>query len=1013
MAAATAPNEIVIVSAIWGVKARTTDVTTKVITLIQPQAAPFVVNAGSLGADPAPGTKKTLVITYKYHGATSTISVPASQSMGYQQLVQNAGGGTAAAGAAPEPPSLTEEQLAGVVLIEGDKGVATGFLAKVRGVLCVVTNLHVLGDNEKVIVKDMEGRVVAVQSIAGAVGADIALLRVANPSKVANPLDTADDVLKTAKIGDKVMVVGNRLGGGVATQTSGQIKGIGPARVELDANFQHGNSGSPIFDLTTKQVVGVAAYTETNLVETQVVRRRKTSTDLVPETRWFGFRIDTVKEWQEIDWTTWRAQSQRVNDFRDDSIAMRALLEGQFTAAKAADPHLRSLLAPYDALLTRIEKSGDPAHPPAAKADRDQLGEMLHSVGAYANEGTKEFVSAEFYDFFRNGEYWETSVPQQTRFREELIKGLNELEIEIQAAPAPNPVKAPVAQTAEDLNVQGCEKFDQRDFDGAIADFTRASEIDPNFTNAYYNRGNAKREKGDLDGAIADYNRALELEPKYILVLDSRGSVKATKGDLDGAIADYDRSIVLDSKFAKGFADRGVAKYKKGDREGALADDNRAIKLDPTLTFAFSNRGVIRFEKGDPDGAIADYDRAIALDPKYVTAFNNRGNAKSAKGDPNGAMADFTAAIALDPKYTTAYVNRGDTRRAQQNYTEAIKDYDQAVRLDPTSANAYNGRGLAEYAKGDYVGAIADYSKVVALNPKYAPALANRGNAEVGEKNLDGAIADYNRALTLDPKFAGAFIGRAFAKNFKGDLDGAITDYGLAIESDPKNADAFDGRGSIRKAKGDLDGAVADFSQAITLSPKAANGYGHRGDVRSMKGDLKGAIADYSQVIKIDPTIKGVYLPRGLAKLDQDDLPGALADFREAASRGDEYGAFWLFLSQVQTNRRDDAAKELAATLDRMRKPGAEKWPLQVGSFLLGKTTFSALLAQATAEKDEEDRSGETCEAWFYQGMLQRDAGQRAEAMDSFRKCIATGRKSFTEYQEALREIKALEAGAK
>ena len=33
--------------------------------------------------------------------------------------------------------------------------------------------------------------------------------------------------------------------------------------------------------------------------------------------------------------------------------------------------------------------------------------------------------------------------------------------------------------------------------------------------------------------------------------------------------------------------------------------------------------------------------------------------------------------------------------------------------------------------------------------------------------------------------------------------------------------------------------------------------------------------------------------------------------------------------------------------------------------------------------------------------------------MDSFRKCIATGRKTFTEYQEGLRELKVPEPGAK
>ena len=42
------------------------------------------------------------------------------------------------------------------------------------------------------------------------------------------------------------------------------------------------------------------------------------------------------------------------------------------------------------------------------------------------------------------------------------------------------------------------------DYDAAIADYTRAIEIDPNFALAYNNRGNAYRRIGNDDAAEAD-----------------------------------------------------------------------------------------------------------------------------------------------------------------------------------------------------------------------------------------------------------------------------------------------------------------------------------------------------------------------------------------------------------------------------------------------------------------------------------------------------------------------------
>ncbi|MBV8846400.1 MAG: tetratricopeptide repeat protein [Bryobacterales bacterium] len=53
------------------------------------------------------------------------------------------------------------------------------------------------------------------------------------------------------------------------------------------------------------------------------------------------------------------------------------------------------------------------------------------------------------------------------------------------------------------------------DPDGAIADFTRAIELRPDYAEAYYFRGLAKRAKGDKDGAVADFMKAIGLKPDY------------------------------------------------------------------------------------------------------------------------------------------------------------------------------------------------------------------------------------------------------------------------------------------------------------------------------------------------------------------------------------------------------------------------------------------------------------------------------------------------------------------
>jgi hypothetical protein len=328
---------------------------------------------------------------------------------------------------------LTPEQMAGIVLIEGDKGVATGFIARVHDTECVVTNLHVLGDNQKLTIKNLQGDVVAVQGIIGAVGADIALLRLAKPTGEPPSLVTADDVLQAAQIGDKVVVVGNRLGGGVATQTAGQVKGIGPARVEVDAAFQPGNSGSPIFDLGSRKVVGVATYAETIALDAlgnPVSSSAKNETGLRRETRWFGYRLDSVAKWETIEWTKWRAQIQQITEFREVSLDLLALVQGQFSTTKTKNPRLRTILARFEPRAGWVDAAGKPNF---SSVPAEQVRSMVRAVRGYAEEGAGNFADDQYYDYFRTSLYWGTSVPVLVKFRSQLVQALKDIDANLES----------------------------------------------------------------------------------------------------------------------------------------------------------------------------------------------------------------------------------------------------------------------------------------------------------------------------------------------------------------------------------------------------------------------------------------------------------------------------------------------------------------------------------------------------------------------------------------------------
>jgi tetratricopeptide (TPR) repeat protein len=138
-------------------------------------------------------------------------------------------------------------------------------------------------------------------------------------------------------------------------------------------------------------------------------------------------------------------------------------------------------------------------------------------------------------------------------------------------------------QSVEDLVNRGIEKGKEGDLDGAIADFTRANQLNPKDDAPYYNRAQAKRLKKDAAGAIADYTRAIELGSQNPAAYNNRGNARAENNDRDGAIADYTRAIELKPDYARAYYNRAVAKEAEGDAVGADADFKSAEKLDPGL----------------------------------------------------------------------------------------------------------------------------------------------------------------------------------------------------------------------------------------------------------------------------------------------------------------------------------------------------------------------------------------------------------------------------------------------
>ncbi len=250
--------------------------------------------------------------------------------------------------------------------------------------------------------------------------------------------------------------------------------------------------------------------------------------------------------------------------------------------------------------------------------------------------------------------------------------------------------------TAEEYYERGAELIAEGDFEGAIAEFSNAIQVDDDYADAYIFRGLAYRAINLSDEAIDDLTRAIELRPYDWFVYTYRGDTYALSSEPGEAMFDYNQAIYLNPRHSDAFASRSALHSQRGDDELALIDariaegvdrssqgDNQTalelftdaineVESNPapdSIALAYYNRANIYLNLGDDVKAIEDFDAAIELMPDMQDFYMGRGFAYSERGDHFEAGLDFIRRIELVERESfTNNLTIGDTVEVEMAY---------------------------------------------------------------------------------------------------------------------------------------------------------------------------------------------------------------------------------------------------------------------------------------------------------------------------------------------------------
>jgi tetratricopeptide (TPR) repeat protein len=250
----------------------------------------------------------------------------------------------------------------------------------------------------------------------------------------------------------------------------------------------------------------------------------------------------------------------------------------------------------------------------------------------------------------------------------------------------------------------------------------------------------------DKEVAIEQFTKAIELDPDFSAAYFYRGVAEFKLGRYENSIEDFNKVNELDTAVRVIHAYKGFAYRQLGESEKSLAAFSIYTSTDKDLSaLDYGLIGKAKMEVGDINGAIEDFEAALAKNSGesehyrlYSALFANR--------DYTEALAQIDLAIDENDKFYGYYINRGNTQLRMGDFNKALKDYDYALSLEPTIPDSYFLRGMALDTLKKHDLAILDFSKAIDLNPKDGTYYSKRGNARyaIGERNaacLDWTIA--------------------------------------------------------------------------------------------------------------------------------------------------------------------------------------------------------------------------------------------------------------------------------
>jgi len=277
----------------------------------------------------------------------------------------------------------------------------------------------------------------------------------------------------------------------------------------------------------------------------------------------------------------------------------------------------------------------------------------------------------------------------------------------------------------------------QRQFDVAVAEFRKVTELDATYVDGFISLGQAYMEKRDFASAIVSLKHALEVDPDAVPAHQLLGYALLVQGYAAQAIPHLER---VQDKTAL-----GIAQIQTGQLPEAVANLQAALAARP-------NDPDILYYLGRASGLMSkqSIDTLLAAYPDSARAHRAMGENYFVLRNMPDAEKEYREALRLRPDVPEVHLELGEVYAGAFQWPKAEEEFRAQTKLQPGNAEAVYRLGAALLEQGKVHEARAELLRADKLMPDMPETLYALGKAASLEGDAAVAEKEWTKLLSIE-----------------------------------------------------------------------------------------------------------------------------------------------------------------------------------------------------------------------------------------------------------------------